>query len=426
LSNLKNIRNFKIHGNAGTFSPSAAPRGHLSERGFVSPLLRGSRSAGLIGTLVVASLALIAPLRSSAEQALVFIGTYTGPSSKGIYLSHFDQGTGKLGPVELAAEMTNPSFLALHPKRRFLYAVSEVEEVAGKRSGTVCAFRIAQGSGKLTLINQQPCEGAGPCHLAVDKSGKCVLVANYGGGSIAALPIQSDGGLGPPSLVVQHQGASVNAQRQSAPHAHFITTDPGDRFVLGCDLGLDKVLVYRFSPQPLSLEANDPPSVSLKPGAGPRHLAFHPNGHAVYVINELGSTVTVFAYDPRRGDLNEIQTLSTLPETFTGESFCAEIQVHPSGKFVYGSNRGDDSIAIFSTDAKTGKLSVVGYEPTGGKTPRHFALDPRGNWLLAENQASDNVVVFRVDSRTGKLTATGQTIAVGAPVCLLFVPTSSF
>src|SRR5262249_1401831 len=235
-----------------------------------------------------------------------------------------------------------------------------------------------------------PSEGAGPCHLAVDKTGKCVLVANYGSGSIVALPIQGDGSLGSPSLVIQHQGASVNTQRQAAPHAHFITADPANRFVLACDLGLDKVLVYRFAPQPLSLEANDPSSVSIKAGSGPRHLAFHSNGRTVYVINELSSTVTTLSYDPGQGALNEVQTLSTLPENFTGENFCAEIQVHPSGKFVYGSNRGHDTVAIFSVESKTGKLTAVGYEPTRGKAPRHFALDPRGNWLLVENQGSDN------------------------------------
>ncbi len=356
---------------------------------------------------------------------LVYFGTYTGARSRGIYLSRFDAAAGRLSPPELAAETKNPSFLAVHPNGRFLYAIGELSGSGGKQAGAVSAFSIDPESGKLRLLNQQPSGGAGPCHLAVDKSGKCVLVANYGGGSIAALPLQPDGQLCPPSATIQHHGSSVNPQRQAGPHAHFITPDPDNRFALTCDLGLDKVLVYRFDAASGSLAAHDPPSVAIKAGSGPRHLAFHPNGHLAYLINEIGSTLTALAYSPKPGTLKEVQTVSTLPEKFEGHNGCAEVQVHPSGKFVYGSNRGHDSLVIFAIDRESGRLSYIGYQLTGGKTPRHFAFDPSGNWLLVENQDSDSVLVFRVNSKTGLLTPQGQAIEVGAPVCAVFVPTSS-
>src|SRR6266850_2589599 len=353
---------------------------------------------------------------------LVYIGTYTGAQSKGIYVSHFDPGTGRLTSPELAAETKNPSFLALHPNQHMLYCVGEVDEFGGKKGGAVSAFNLDSTTGKLTLINQQSSGGPGPCHVAVDRAGKCVLVANYGGGSIAALPIDGAGKPGEPSAFIQHSGSSLNRERQEGPHAHFVTTDPANQFVLTCDLGLDKVLIYRLNPPTYSLSPNAPPSVSIKPGSGPRHLAFHPNGHFIYVINEMGSSLTVFSFDGKHGLLEEKQTISTLPENFTGESTCAEVQVHPSGKFVYGSNRGADRIVVFGADAKTGKLTLIEHQSTQGKTPRHFAIDPTGQWLLAENQGSNSVVVFSVDEKTGRLKPTGQTLEVPAPVCLQFVP----
>jgi 6-phosphogluconolactonase len=258
--------------------------------------------------------------------------------------------------------------------------------------------------------------------VAVDPTGKCLLVANYGDGTIAALPVQADGALAEPGTVIQHKGSSVNPERQAGPHAHCMTIDPADRFVLACDLGLDQVLAYRLDPVKATLVANDPPFVAVKPGLGPRHLAFHPSGRFVFLISEMGSALTVFAYDAKRGALKELQTLSTLPKEFAGNSAGAEVAVHPSGKFVYGSNRGHDSIAVFSFDAKRGQLTCVQYQPTQGKIPRHFAFDPTGQWLLAENQESDSVVVFRVDAKTGRLSPTGQTVAVGSPVCAVFVP----
>ena len=352
----------------------------------------------------------------------VYFGTYTGARSKGIYVSRFDTATGRLTAPELAVATASPSFLALHPNRRFLYAAGETSILNGKRVGAVAAFSVNAKTGRLTLLNRQSSGGEGPCHLAVDATGQCLLVANYGDGSIAALPIQADGGLAKPATVIQHQGSSVNPTRQAGPHAHFIIPDPANRFALVCDLGLDQVLVYRFDPAKAALVPNDPPFASVKPGSGARHLAFHPSGRFVFLSSEMGSTLTAFAYDAKRGALKELQTISMLPTTFAGNSAGAEVQVHPNGKFVYASNRGHNSIAIFSCDASNVKLTYVEHQDTQGKIPRHFAIDPTGQWLLAENQNSDSVVVFRVDANTGRLSATGQTVSVGAPVCAIFAP----
>jgi 6-phosphogluconolactonase len=351
----------------------------------------------------------------------VYIGTYTGQKSKGIYVSQFDPATGKLGPAQLAAETASPSFLAIHPNMRYLYAVGETSNFGGKRTGAVTAFRIDGQTDRLTLLNQQSSGGGGPCHLTVDKTGKCLLVANYGTGSIAALPIQADGSLGEPSAIIQHRGSSVNPQRQAGPHAHFITGDPGNHFALACDLGLDQVLVYRLDPVRGALTPNDPPFAPIQAGSGPRHLVFSPNGRFVYVINEMGMTLTAFAYDAKHGSLKELQTVPTLPKAFDGTKSCAEVQMHPSGRFVYGSNRGHDSIAIYAVDAKSGKLLWVDCQPTGGKTPRHFAIDPTGQWLLAENQDANNIAVFALDAKTGRLKPTGQVVEVGSPVCAVFL-----
>jgi 6-phosphogluconolactonase len=361
---------------------------------------------------------------ATAPEMLVYIGTYTGPKSKGIYVSRMDSATGKLSSPELAAEVPSPSFLAIHPKADLLYAVSEISEFNGKKSGAVGSFRVDRRSGKLTLLNQKPSGGDGPCHLVVDRSGKAVLVANYGGGSVAALPILDDGSLKDPSTFIQHQGSSVNPQRQKEPHAHSINVDPANRFACAADLGLDKVLVYRFDPAKGSLAANNPPSVSVKPGAGPRHFDFHPSGRYAYVINELDCTVTGFSFDADRGQLRELQTISTLPEGQKVQSgfSTAEIRVHPSGKFLYGSNRGHDTIVVFALDDTTGKLRYVENRSTQGKIPRNFNIDPNGNFLLAANQDSHDVFVFRIDQQTGRLTPTGSSIEVGSPVCVRFVP----
>jgi 6-phosphogluconolactonase len=356
------------------------------------------------------------------SQMLVYIGTYTQRDSKGIYVYRLDLGTGQLTPAGVAAETPSPSFLAIHPNRRFLYAANEVSTFNGERTGSVSAFAIDAKTGKLTPLNQQPSGGQGPCHLVVDKSGKAVLVANYGGGSVSAIPIGRDGKLGTPTASIQHTGSGTNPQRQERPHAHSINLDAGNKFAVAADLGLDKLLVYRFDPGKGTLVANDPPFATVAPGSGPRHFAFHPNRRNAYVINEMARTVTAFGYDAKGGVLKELQTISTLPAGVTGGNFStAEVQVHPSGKFLYGSNRGHNSIAIFSIDSKTGMLTAAGHQPTQGNTPRNFGIDPTGKFLLAANQASNTVVVFRIDGKTGALTPTGQVVQVPVPVCVKFV-----
>jgi 6-phosphogluconolactonase len=352
----------------------------------------------------------------------VYVGTYTGGKSKGIYLFEFDSKTGELTPRGLAAEAPNPSFLAVHPDHRHLYAASEISDFGGKKSGAVLAFAIDPESGKLTRLNAGPSRGDGPCHLVVDRQGKNVLVANYGGGSVAVLPIESTGRLGSSSAFIQHRGSSVDPARQGEPHAHSINLDAAGRFAVAADLGLDRVLVYRFDPAKGTLTPNDPPFTKVAPGSGPRHFAFHPDGKHAYVINEMSLGVTAFDYDPERGTLEEIQTISTLPEGTRGNYSTAEVQVHPSGKFLYGSNRGHDTIAIFAIDPKTGRLKAVGHQPIMGKTPRNFAIDPTGQFLLAEGQDSNTIAVFRIDQETGRLKSTGQIADVPKPVCVKFVP----
>lgn len=376
------------------------------------------RRLAVLFSLVIGCLSL---LEAEAAMYRVYFGTYTGKDSRGIYMATFDANTGKLGTPELAGEATNPSFLAIHPTRKFLYAVGEIANFEGQKTGGVSAFAIDPATGKLALLNQQSSQGAGPCHVTLDKTGMTALVANYSGGSIASLPISPDGKLQPAVSAIQHTGKSVNAKRQEAPHAHSINLDPDNHFAVAADLGLDKVLVYRFDPLKHTLTPNDPPAGTVTPGSGPRHFAFHPSGKFAYVINEIANTVTAFAYDAKAGTLTETQTISTLPENFTGTSHTAEVVVHPSGKFLYGSNRGHDSLAMFQIDGVTGKLTARGQVSTGGKTPRNFNVDPTGNWVLAANQGTNNVVVLRVDPQVGGLTATEQGQPVPAPVCIRFV-----
>ena len=381
--------------------------------------LAGLLLCSLVGTC---SAAAEAEAPDTAGELWVYVGTYTRGNSQGIYLCRMDLATGELHAPALAAEVVNPSFLAVHPSRRFLYAVGEMGNFAGTRAGAVSAFSIDPDSGTLSLLNQQPSGGAGPCHLVVDRTGRNVLAANYGGGSLVCLPLREDGRLGQSTSFVQHQGSSVDPRRQRGPHAHCINLDAANRFAVSADLGLDKVLIYRFDPDGGRLEANDPPWAKVAPGAGPRHFAFHPNGRFAYVINELASSVTAFRYDADRGALTSIDTVSTLPDDFDGQNTTAEIEVHPSGKFVYGSNRGHDSIVIFAVDGDSGTLRQVGHQSTQGKTPRNFAVDPTGAYLLAANQATDSIVVFRVDGQTGKLDSTGYSAGIASPVCVVMIP----
>jgi 6-phosphogluconolactonase len=358
---------------------------------------------------------------ATKSKYLVYVGTYTEKASKGIYAYRFDPAADRLTSLGLAAETVNPSFLAVEPTRRFLYAVNEISQYEGRSSGGVSAFAIAPGTGKLTLLNEVPSGGAGPCHLAVDRTGRYVLVANYGGGSLAVFPILKDGRLGEASAFVQHHGASVNPQRQEGPHAHSIYLSSDNRFAVSADLGLDEVLIYRFDARKGTLTPNNPAFAMVSSGAGPRHFAFHPSGKFGYVIDEMQSTVTVFSYDQASGALDVIQSVSTLPQGFKGESSAAEVEVHPSGKFLYGSNRGHDSVAVFAINTRKGTLTPLGHAPTLGKTPRNFAIDPTGSYLFVANQDSDNIVQFRIDPNTGLLTPTGQVLEVSSPVCVTFL-----
>jgi len=354
---------------------------------------------------------------------LVYAGTYTGEGtkSKGIYAFRYDAATAQVTPLGLAAETTNPSFVAAHPNGKFLYAVNEVGDYKGPNSGGVSAFSIDRATGKLTFLNELPSRGADPCYITVDKTGKFVLVANYTGGSVIVYPILEDGRLGEASAFVQHIGHGPNAERQEGPHAHSIDLSPDNRFAFVDDLGLDELLVYKFDAAKGSLTPNDPPFAKLDAGAGPRHFALRPDGKFAYVVTEIGRGVTVFSNDAASGTLQRVQTLTTLPAGFTGRNDDAEIEVLPSGKFLYASNRGHDSLAVFAIDSSKGTLSTVEITSTGGQEPRSFEIDPTGTLLFAANQKSDNIVVFKIDAKSGKLTPTGQLLDVGSPVCVKFV-----
>ena len=374
--------------------------------------------------------ALLAPMRVALAQPaakktsgeyLFYVGTYTGPKSKGIYAYRFQPANGTISPLGAVGETPSPSFLAIHPNRQVLYAVNEHD--GDEKIQTVSAFAIDQATGQLAFLNKVSSRGSGPCHLVVDKTGKYVIIANYGSGSVAVLPIQKDGRLGEATAFIQHEGSSIDPARQKGPHAHCIALSPDNRFVFVADLGLDKVLIYRFNALKGTLTPNNPAFAKVKAGSGPRHLAFHPNGKFFYVNSEMGSLVTVFTYGPTAGTLREIQTVSTLPEGFSGQSTTAEIQVDRAGKFLYVSNRGHDSIAVFAINPVKGTLTPVEHVPTQGKTPRNFSLDPTGAYLLAANQNTDNTVLFRVDAKTGRLTPAGQTLTdAGSPVCIVFLP----
>lgn len=350
----------------------------------------------------------------------VYVGTYTSRNSQGIYRFNLDQENGAVESKGLAADAVNPSFLAIHPSGKWLYAVGEVDDLKGVKGGGVSAFAIDPATGALTLINQQSSKGGGPCHLTVDRSGRCVLVANYGGGSTAVLPINADGSLKQVSSFIQHRGSSVNRQRQEGPHAHSVNVDPTNRFAVTADLGLDQLLVFRFVPELGRIEPNDPSYFKVAPGSGPRHFAFHPDGRRAFVINELASTVTALRFDPTNGILTETQTISTLPPGYDGENHTSEIQVHPSGRFVFGSNRGHNSIAVFSVGDDS-QLTPVVIQRTGGRTPRNFGIDPSGRFLFAANQDSDNIVVFAIDPTSGRLSPFGPPLSVPFPVCVKFL-----
>jgi 6-phosphogluconolactonase len=360
---------------------------------------------------------------ADSDKFWVFIGTQTTGKqggSKGIYRCELDLATGRLTDAELAAETVGPTFLVVHPNRRFLYSVNESAKFGEKMTGSISAYALDAKTGKLTLLNQQSSGGNGPCHVSLDRDAKCVLAANYNSGSICCMQIKQDGSLSEATAFIQHQGKSVIPARQDGPHAHSLNVDPANRFAFAADLGLDKLLVYRFDSARGTLQPHDPPAVDLAKGAGPRHFTFHPNGKFAYAINELDSTVTAMSYDADKGVLKPLQTISTLPKAHKGNS-TAEVVVHPSGKFLYGSNRGHNSIAIFKINEKTGELTVVGHQDKDIKTPRNFAIEPTGALMVVANQDGNSLLVFRVDQKTGELTPTGARVEVPRPVCVRFV-----
>jgi 6-phosphogluconolactonase len=391
--------------------------------------MEGMKLAPCFGISLLVLLAMFAGVFSTESHAatsqgkyLVYVGTYTQRGSQGIYAFSYDAASGSLTPLGLAAESSNPSFLAVHPNHKFLYAVNENTSYQGQKSGAISAYSIDPVSGKLTLLNEVASRGADPCHISLDHTGKFVLVANYTGGNLAVFPVGGDGKLGQASEFIQHNGTGPNKERQEAPHAHWIDLSHDNHFVLNADLGLDQVFIYHFDAAKGTLKDNNPPSAKVAPGAGPRHVAFSPNGKFVYVINELNSTLTTFSFDPKKGTATELQAVSTLPKDFNGQNDTAEVKVHPSGKFVYGSNRGHNSIAVFAVDAKKGTLTLVESASTTGKTPRNFEIDPTGTRLFVANQESDNVIVFAIDPNTGKLTPTGTEVKVAVPASIQFVP----
>ena len=356
---------------------------------------------------------------SNVDGELLYVGTYTDDGrSAGIYLVRMDTRSGQLTSVGSVNAGANPSFLAINPNGRVLYAVNEVEKYDGRASGAVSAFAIARDTGALTKLGEQASEGGAPCYVSVDRSGRVVLVANYSGGSVALLPIEADGKLGKAS-VVQHTGSGPVADRQGSPHAHCIVADPSNRFALAADLGADRVFVYRLDLDGKSLHHVEGADAVMRAGAGPRHIAFHPTLPLVFVANELDSTVATLRFDAERGKLSVIDARSTLPSGWTGTNYPADIHIAPSGRALYVSNRGHNSIAVFSV-AATGALALDQVVSTEGDWPRNFSLDPTGRWLLVANQKSDSIIVFGRDEASAKLTPTSQRIALPSPVCLRF------
>jgi 6-phosphogluconolactonase len=379
-----------------------------------------------IRTVVLSAILIPVASLVQAEKYHLFIGTYTGPKSDGVYVASFDSDTGELGEPKLAAKTPNPTFIAIDPDGNHLYAANEVGRWKGKRGGFVTAFQIDRTTGELKELNQQSTVGDGPCHVVVDKTGKYVLASNYGGGSIASLPVNPDGSLQANTFFAQFTGSSVNQDRQKEPHAHSMTLSPDNKIAFVCDLGTDKLHAFDFTPAEGLRSAHTNLDTLMTPGSGPRHCSFSPDGRNLYVINEMLLTITVLGFDEASHKLTEIQTISTVPEGVSGSQYStAEVRVHPSGRFVYGSNRGHHSIAAFARDADTGKLTALGQTATGGKTPRNFNIDPSGKFLLVGNQDTDNITLFRIDEATGKLSKMDRELKVGGPVCLRFVSVKS-
>ncbi len=376
--------------------------------------------------LTVLALAALVSIHAAtaATKDRVYIGTYTEHGSQGIYICQFDPSNGSLSTPELAAVTADPSFLAVAPSRRFLYTINETDHFNGQPTGGVSAFSIDRATGKLTLLNQVSSLAPGPAYITLDQTARYVLVANYDEGSVAVYRILPDGKIGDSTAFLRHMGSSVDPERQQGPHAHSIALSPDNRFAIVADLGLDELLVYPFDASNGTLGA--PRVIKTDPGVGPRHLTLADSGRFVYVINEMRSSLTVYSYHASGGDMASVQNISTLPSSFHGKNTAAEVVLHPSGNFLYASNRGDDnSIAVFAVDHAKGTLTLVEFVPTGGRTPRNFAIDPSGQWLVAANQDSNNIVTFRINTKSGRLTPAGQSIEVNSPTMVDFVPLGS-
>lgn len=357
-----------------------------------------------------------------ARDHVALLGTYTGDESHGIYAVRLDSETGALSTPELVAELPHPEFLALHPNGHVVYVLTRVETADGGSSGAVAAFEIDPETSRLTQINVESANGASLTHLAVDATGRMLVAASYGGGYVVSFPIEPDGRLGSPASVISHEGPlGPNHARQNAPHPHSVTLSPDNRFAFVADLGLDRVFIYELKTEQGAIVPHEPAFVSITPGAGPRHTKFSPDGKSFYVLAELNGTITSFHYDAVRGAIEPFQSISTLPDDFTGTNGSSEVRIHPNGRFVYAANRGPDSIAVFERDKDTGALTRVEIVPCGGERPRNFNLTPDGAWLLCAHQDSNTVSSFKVDADAGRLTATGQTVSAPTVVCVLFV-----
>lgn len=359
----------------------------------------------------------MASVTLSAAEPVVFISAFASGDKAGIHAFRFDLKTGVLQPLHRTTDIQNPFFLAVSPDQRFLYAIN-ADKFGGADDEFVAAYALEGRTGRLKKLNQQSARGTASCDLDVDATGKTLVVANYASGSVASLPVKEDGMLGEAATFVQHSGSSIDPERQKGPNAHSIVISPDNRFALAADLGIDKILVYQLDAAKAKLTPNDAQSFAkMQPGSGPRHITFHPNGRHVYVINELANTVTCFDYTPASGTLTERQTLTTLPDGFSGKSYTADLKITPDGKYLYGTNRGHDSIASYRI-GEDGRLTLLSIDPSLGKGPQNLLITPDGRWLLCANMPGNSVVVFRIDATSGKITATGTPVEMPMPSCI--------
>lgn len=380
------------------------------------PMKKITRRSCLLG-LVALPVASRLAWPSDRHSKMIFIGTYTKSSSKGIYAYRWNPASGEMTEIGLAAETPNPSFLTFSPDHRHLYAVNEQPD---EPKGSVSAFEVDSASGKLRALNEVPSGGAAPCNLTTDHTGRSLFVANYNSGSMASFKILPGAGLSHHVADVYYKGHSINPDRQREAHTHCTTISPDNKYLLVNDLGMDRIMVYTFDPAAAEVKPNDPPFYSAIPGSGPRNLTFHPNRRLAYSVNELASTMDCMDWDSAKGTLTRFQNVSTLENNAKRPSYVATVAVHPNGRFLYTSNRGDDSITVFTIDPTNGRVALMQRISTEGKYPRHFALDPTGHWLVAANQNSANIVVLKCDPGTGKLSATGRQCQLDSPVCVLF------